>query len=104
MAKYLIEYLPIAYDDLEDIFQYIAADDQTAAASLLDEMDRAISHLGEFPDMGVRLNNKRLDSKGYRMLVVNDYLIFYVFIYDVIEIRRILSSKRKYMNLLKKLV
>ena len=100
MGKYSIEYLPLAYDDLEDIFTYIIEDDPEAAATLLNEIDTAILHLEEFPDMGVTPKNRRLANKGYRMLVVNAYLVFYVVTGNVVEIRRIVSSKRNYTKLL----
>ncbi|MDD3364663.1 MAG: type II toxin-antitoxin system RelE/ParE family toxin [Syntrophomonas sp.] len=100
MGKYSVEYLPLAYDDLDDIFSYIVADDPEAAATLLDEIDAAILHLEEFLDMGVTPKNRRLANKGYKMLIVNAYLVFYVVIGDIAEIRRIVSSKRNYTKLL----
>lgn len=100
MGKYTVEYLPLAYDDLDDIFTYIAADDTGAAATLLDDIDIAILHLEEFPDMGVNIKNRRLANKGYKMLIVNDYLVLYVIDGDIVEIRRIVSSKRNYTKLL----
>ncbi|AJQ29900.1 type II toxin-antitoxin system RelE/ParE family toxin [Pelosinus fermentans] len=99
MGKYRVEYLPLAYDDLDEIFTYIAADDSRAAANLLNEIDTAVLHLEDFPDMGVNLKNRRLANKGYKMLVVNDYLVFYVVIGSIVEIRRIVSSKRNYTKL-----
>lgn len=100
MGRYSIEYLPIAYDDLEEIFIYIAADDPGAAATLLDEIDTAILHLEDFPAMGATPKNRRLANKGYKMLVINDYLVFYVVADDIVEIRRIVSSKRNHIKLL----
>lgn len=100
MGRCSVEYLPLAYDDLEDIFTYIVADDPKAEESLLNEIDAAILHLEEFPDMGVTPKNRRLANRGYKILVVNAYLIFYVVAGDIVEIRRIVSSKRNYTNLL----
>jgi len=100
MGKYSVEYLPIAYEDLDDIFNYISADDLGAAVTLLDELDAAILHLEDFPDMGVNIKNRRLANKGYQMLPINDYLVFYVVDGNIVEIRRILSSKRNYAKLL----
>ena len=100
MAKYSVEYLPMAYDDLDDIFTYIATDDPGLAIKILDEFDIAILHLEEFPDMGVNIKNRRLANKGYKMLIINDYLVFYVMVTNIIEIRRIISSKRNYTKLL----
>lgn len=43
---------------------------------------------------------RSLARKGYRILIVDDYLVFYVMADDeVIEIRRILSGKRDYQFL-----
>lgn len=100
MAKYSVEYLPMAYDDLDDIFTYIATDDPGLAIKFLDEFDIAILHLEEFPDMGANIKNRRLANKGYKMLIINDYLVLYVMVTNIIEIRRIISSKRNYTNLL----
>ena len=100
MAKYSVEYLPMAYDDLDDIFTYIATDDPGLAIKILDEFDIAILHLEEFPDMGVNIKNRRLANKGYKMLMINDYLVLYVMVTNIIEIRRIISSKRNYTKLL----
>lgn len=100
MGNYSVEYLPLAYDDLEDIFTYIVADDPEAAATLLNEIDAAILHLEDFPDMGVIPKNRRLANKGYKILIVNAYLVFYVVAGDIVEIRRIVSSKRNYTKLL----
>jgi plasmid stabilization system protein ParE len=100
MGKYSVEYLPLAYDDLEDMFTYIVADDPEAAATLLNEIDAAILHLEDFPDMGVTPKNRRLANKGYKVLIINAYLVFYVVDGDIVEIRRIVSSKRNYTKLL----
>lgn len=100
MGKYLVEYLPLAYDDLDEIFTYIAADDPNAAVNLLNEIDTAILNLERFPELGVNPKNQRLAHKGYKMLIVNDYLVFYVVIGEIIEIRRIVSGKRSYTSLL----
>jgi addiction module toxin, RelE/StbE family len=100
MAKYNIEYLPLAYEDLEDIFTYIVEDDPEAAANLLNEIDSAILHLEDFPDMGLTPKNQRLANRCYKMLIIDDYLVFYVVVGDTVEIRRIVSGKRNFAKLL----
>ena len=100
MGKYSVEYLPIAINDLEDIFNYIAEDDPSSASAFLNEIDVAILHLEEFPEMGLIPKVRRLMNKGYRMLIINEYLVFYVLIGNIVEIRRIISSKRNYVSLL----
>jgi len=56
--------------------------------------------LADFPDMGANPRNRRLKSKGYKMLIIDDYLVFYVMIEEIVEIRRIISAKRNYIKLL----
>ena len=93
---YKIEYLPIAEEDLSNIIHYIMHHNPDAALSMADAFNRSISILESFPFSGSVPNDIRLQSLNYRMLVVDPYLIFYVVINDVVEIRRILHGKRKY--------
>lgn len=98
--KYKIEYLPVAEQDLTEIIEYILLDNPDAALSMLNQFDESISILEIFPNSGVIPNEIRLQSLGYRMLVIDNYLVFYVVIEETVEIRRILHSKRKYNFLL----
>ena len=96
--KFRIEYLPIAEKDLTEILEYIQIDNPAVALNLLDEIDKAISKLSYFPYMGSIPKDQRLILLNYRMLVVENYLVFYV-VFDeeeVVEIRRVLHGKRKY--------
>ena len=98
--KLKAEYLPIAVSDLDEIFEYICQDDPGSAASLLDTFDECIRKLEVFPELGVVPKDERLRYLGYRMLIIGNYLVFYVIMEDVIEIRRILHGSRKYSFLL----
>ena len=98
--KYRIEYLPIAEEDLMDIFDYIKEDNPSAASDFVDKVDKNISKLSEFPLMGPAPNDDRLRRMGYRMLVIDNYLVFYVLIDDIVEIRRVVHGSRKYSFLL----
>ena len=100
MGKYRVEYLPLAAADVEEIFEYIATDAPEIAVELLDKFDASILHLESFPEMGTVAKNRRLANKGYRLLVIEDYLVFYVVLGDIVEIRRIVSGKRNYAELL----
>jgi len=97
---FIIEYLPIAQQDLEEIFLYIQKDNINAAASFIDEIDQKISQLAQFPYMGAIPKDDRLEKIGYRVLVMEQYLIFYVVKDLIIEIRRILHGSRQYDFLL----
>jgi toxin ParE1/3/4 len=94
--KYKIEYLPAAQQDLVDILIYIKQDNPTAAYNLILAIDETISKLEDFPKRGVTPKDLRLKSLNYKMLVIDNYLVFYVIKEDIVEIRRILHGKRKY--------
>ena len=88
-----------AQDDLIEIIEYIVNDNPTAAINLADEIENNILGLGDFPDMGAIPKKRQLAMKGYRILVVNNFLVFYVVVGVIVEIRRIISSKRNYARL-----
>jgi len=98
--QYRVEYLPAAREDLLDIFEYILMDNPDAAADFIDRIDTTISRLGSFPAMGPIPNDDRLQLFGYRMLIIEKYIAFYVILDDVIEIRRIIHGRRRYSFLL----
>ena len=91
-----IRYLATAVRDLEDIFDYIAKDRPAAAVSLLDKLDHTISQLADHPDLGVVPKDDRLKRLGYRMLIIENYLVFYVTKVETVQVRRIIHGARKY--------
>jgi len=96
--KFSIEYLPTAEKDLIDIFEYILSDNPSAATSFLDHVDQSILKLEDFPYMGVVPKDTRLKYLSYRILLVENYLVFYVVheVQELVEIRRVLHGKRRY--------
>jgi len=100
--KYQINYLPIAKNDLNNIIEYIQTDNSNAALNLLNDIDKSILQLQNFPFKGKVPEDNHLQSKGYRMLVVKNYIVFYVVYENIkeVEIRRILHGRRKYKFLL----
>ena len=96
MPNHEIRITEAAYDDLLSIVEYIANDNSIAAPQLTDEIEQRIEALKDFPEMGIIPKLPRLANKGYRILIINDYLVFYVKLDEVVEIRRIVSGKRDY--------
>lgn len=97
---FTIRYLPPAEKDLNDIFDYISNDNPSAAVSLLEKLDTLISQLAYNPELGVVPKDDRLRNLGYRMLIVDKYLVFYVFKGKAIQIRRVIHGARRYGFLL----
>ena len=98
--KYEIQYLEIAKDDLDQIFEYILNDYPNRALEILNEIDDSVSKLAVFPKLGKLPKDDKLKAIGYRILVINNYLVFYVITDTFVEIHRILHSSRDYNNLL----
>lgn len=94
--SYEIRYLKTAVEDLEEIFDYILKDSPSAAASILDRFDSSIAMLADNPEIGVVPKDERLSKLGYRILIVDKYLIFYVIKGTSIQIRRIIHGARQY--------
>lgn len=97
MRRCLVNITAAAEQDLTDIVEYIANDSPHAALKLADDIEESILRLESFPLMGTTPKNRRLARQGYRMLIVDNYLVFYVLLNDeILEVRRIISGKREY--------
>jgi toxin ParE1/3/4 len=94
--EYDIQYLRTAECDLYGIFDYISQDNPSSAIALLDKIDNSISLLADNPYLGVIPKDTRLRNKGYRMLIVDKYLVFYVVKSKIIQIRRVIHGARGY--------
>lgn len=97
--KYKIKFLQSALDDLEEIVLYIAADDKYAAIEFHDKIINKSKKLVEFPRLGRVVSEKKMKEKGYRMLLVENYMIFYRIINTEIIIYRVLHGSRNYPRL-----
>ena len=95
-----IRYLSTAKRDLENIFDYIMKDRPAAAKPLLEAIDRSVARLSSNPDIGAIPKDERLAKMGYRILIVQKYLVFYVVKPGLIQIRRIIHGARQYGFLL----
>lgn len=101
---YRIRYTPLAFADLDEIDAYITDTlcNKTAAERLLTEMERSINQLQQFPQIGSVVDDAYLASKGYRKLVVENYLVFHLIneAQKEVIIMRILYGAREYHSLL----
>jgi toxin ParE1/3/4 len=99
-VKYQINLTEAAEQDLTEIADYIAGENPSVALKVIVRIEKNIVKLENFPLIGVVPRIRRLARKGYRILIVDDHLIFYIIINnEIIEIRRILSGKRDYQFL-----
>lgn len=93
MEKYKVELLPAAYEDINDIFDYILIDDPTSAENMLNNILTSLQPLESFPNSGIRVTEKSLKSYDFRMVIIEPYIAFYRFVDNKVYIYRILSHK-----------
>jgi toxin ParE1/3/4 len=98
--KYKVQLLRLAEEDINEIVLYVAADDQNAALGLVNKFNKHISLLENTPLMGAAPHEASLKQSGYRYIVVDNYLIFYVVEDYTIYIHRIVHGARDYSHLL----
>lgn len=92
--KYGIRYLPVAVDDLLSIYDWIADDSPARAASFTEKLDKRINSLSNHPYLGRVPKHEKLRAFGYRVLIVEPYLVFYVVRGQIIEIHRVVHGSR----------
>ena len=85
-----------AYDDLDGIGNYLSGLSDEAAEHAIDCIQRVVLLLGEFPNMGAKV-----DESGLRKLVVSDtpYVVFYRVLADYVSIRGVFhASQRRFLE------
>lgn len=102
--NFQIRFTPLAYEDLDEIDTYISVTlvNPQAAERLLEEMENSINQLIQFPYIGSEVDDPYLARKGYRKLVVENYLVFHLVDSDQkqVVIMRVLYGAREYRSLL----
>ncbi len=92
--KYSIRYLPAAVDDLMSVYDWIAGDSPTRAISFTEKFDKRISSLTTHPFLGRIPKHEKLQAFGYRVLVIESYLVFYIVRGHIIEVYRVIHGTR----------
>lgn len=100
MGKYKIRIYSHAKMDLKDIVNYLNTLSPQAALRYYDKIVEKVSSLAEMPERCPFARDIALKAKGYRYLIVENYLVFFVIKDDIVQIRRIVYGKRNYEWLL----
>ena len=99
-TKYTLRYLPVAQDDLISIFDYIAQDSPNRALSFIEKLDKRIGLLEQHPLLGRVPRHPKLREYGYRVLIVESYLVFYIIRRKTIEVHRVVHGSRNLDHLI----
>lgn len=99
---YKLRFLPLFTEDFLEITTYISSNLQNpeAANILVNEIEDAIDKRLENPFIFAPYNSRKPRINPYYRIYVKNYTIFYVVIDDIMEVRRILYSKRDFDNIL----
>lgn len=78
--SYNLKFTPKAGKDLEQIYIYISEKlfNTPAANDLLEKTENGIKNLKDFPYSGSFVSDESLKNKGYRKLIIENYIIFYL--------------------------
>ena len=98
--KYSVRLLSIAEQDLQDLVSYMAAENVTAALTLAGRIEKDLLALSSHPYLGKMPNDEKVARLGYRVLVVENYLIFYKVKGKTVLVHRIVHGARDVPRLL----
>ena len=89
-----------AQADIIEIRNYVARDSPRAAKRVVDKLLDRIESLAQLPELGVVPSDDHLQTRGFRVVIEGEYLIFYKVLRRQVRIYRILHGRRKYRHLL----
>ena len=95
MEKYELKIFPSAEQDLKDIIDYLNELSPQAALKIYDEIVDSIASLEQMPMRCPLAKDTVLRAKGYRLLVVQNYVVFFFVSSNTVQIRRILYGRRQ---------
>ncbi len=98
--EYKVKIYPTAEQDLTDIVDYLNTLSVDVALKYYDMLVDEIASLSSMPERCPRPRDLALAAKGYRYLIVKDYLVFYMVVEDTVQIHRILYGRRDYLSIL----
>jgi toxin ParE1/3/4 len=86
-----LHFAPKAVRDIQDIGDYIGAENPAAAARLIDALEARCARIEDAPRAGVRRPELKT---GLRSIAFQRYVIFYTLQEDVVRIERVLHGAR----------
>ncbi|MGQ0694239.1 MAG: type II toxin-antitoxin system RelE/ParE family toxin [Nitrospiraceae bacterium] len=102
-SKFALRLLSIAEQDFLGIIEYLAAENLSAAHTIMDQIEKRLQGLRRHPFLGRVPSDTKLARMGYRVLVVGDYLIFYKVRGKTVLVYRIIHGAREILPLLDEL-
>ena len=100
--QYRLRYLPLFWNDLDSAVSYISnvLENPVAAQRLLDSTEAKILDYSKAPTIAPKYKTTRERPLPYYWFEVGNYMVFYVVIDDVMEMRRFLYGARDLTRML----
>ena len=102
---YNVRIMKPAQTEMRGIYQYIADDLQNpvAATRRISLIDDAIQSLKESPARFPLVRDDYMASKGYRMIVAKNHLVFFIIREEIktVSVMRVLYGRRDWLRMLK---
>ncbi len=102
-GEYSLRYLPHYERDLNEIVDYISIKlrNPDSALKLVDKVEKAILERLNYPLSFEPFNSIKKRVNPYYRIYVDNFTVYYVVIENVMEVRRILYSKRNATQIIK---
>ena len=93
-----------AYEDIDKIVSYISGvlKNPIAASNFLDELEKCYDNVAFNPESYVLCKDERLKERGYRKIVIKNYIVFYRtdITENTVYIMRVIYGRRDYAKLI----
>jgi len=99
MDEYNVVLSPCAKNDFYSMVEYMNTMSPNTALRSFDSFMEKTALLRKVPDCCPLARDAQLRLRGYRLLKIGKFIIFYTIVGYVVEIRRILYARRQYEQL-----
>lgn len=82
---------PRVADDLKEIQDHIAEDNEEAAEKTVYEIYKSLENIQQFPNIGASLSKRVSFKTDYKYLVYENYIVLYRIRQDLVEIYRVID-------------
>ena len=103
---YSLEFLTSALQDMTEIISsYIISGSKKGALRIKKKFDSASKQIQSFPYSGIKVPDDKLSKSGFRMIIIEKYLMFYKVFEDdrKIIIYHVFNGTRNYPSLMNRI-
>lgn len=101
--EYSLEFLPVALNDMSEIVSmFLMFESKNGAARIKSKLLKAAERIRSYPYSGVTVPDKKMAKTGFRMVVIEKYLMFYRVFEDEknVVVYRVVNGKTNYPALM----